>query len=91
MFAASVSPATADAWDGKTMIDKVSIAPWSMVNVLNQCEQQLGNPDGSYKSSATFDLQPGSSERVLAQGFSRHPNAGPAGTQNIDQPFNLFL
>lgn len=79
---ANVSPATADSWDGATMIDTVTIKPWSLSRILQQCEQHLKKADGSYKASAVFNLQPGASERVRAQGVSIPPGAPPSNTQS---------
>lgn len=79
---ASVSPATADSWNGQTMIDKVSIAPWSINRVLQQCEQHLRNPDGTYKTSAVFNLQPNLTERVKVDGHCRLPGAPPSNTES---------
>lgn len=80
---ASVSPATADSWDGKTMIDKVTVKPWSMVRVLAQCEQQLRKPDGTYRQTAVFNLKPNSTERVRAKGSCLLPGAPSSNTESF--------
>lgn len=53
---ASVTPASADQYDGKTIIDKVTLKPWQLSNVLQQCRTHMANGSG-WKSEATFDLQ----------------------------------
>ena len=37
----NVTPASADSWDGQTIIDKVTVSPWNMNHVLDQCIAQL--------------------------------------------------
>jgi hypothetical protein len=73
----SVTPAGADSWDGQTIIDKVTISPWNMNHVLEQCVAHLKQADGSYKSSATFDLEASLTELVRGKGIATFPNAPP--------------
>jgi hypothetical protein len=73
----SVTPAGADSWDGQTIIDKVTVSPWNMNHVLEQCVAHLKQPDGSFKSSATFDLEASSTEYVRGKGIATFPNAPP--------------
>jgi hypothetical protein len=72
-----VTPAGADKWDGQTIIDKVTVSPWNLNRVLQQCVQQLQQPDGSFKDSATFDLVADSTEVVRGKGIATPPNAPP--------------
>ncbi len=54
-----VTPNSADSYDGKTIVAKVSLKPWRLSSLLRQCREQMTNPDGSFKDSVTFDLQGG--------------------------------
>ncbi len=54
-----ITPASADYFDGKKIIAKVTISPWPLNNLLKQCREQLTNPDGTFKNSVTFDLEVG--------------------------------
>jgi hypothetical protein len=72
-----VTPASADTWDGQKLIDEVTLSPWSMSHVLQQCKQQLTNPDGTFKDSATFDLQANEVDQVRGKGICTFPNAPP--------------
>lgn len=85
---ATVTAATADSWNGTTMIDTVSVVPWSLNGILQQCEQQLKKPDGTYKQSAVFNLQPGISERVRAAGYHAAPGAPSSNTQSATATTN---
>lgn len=73
----SVTPAGADSWDGQTIIDKVTVSPWNMNHVLEQCVAHLQQADGSFKSSATFDLEASITEYVRGKGIATFPNAPP--------------
>ncbi|MCI0359530.1 MAG: hypothetical protein L0211_13720 [Planctomycetaceae bacterium] len=73
----NVTPGSADSWDGQTIIDKVTVSPWNMNHVLEQCIAQLTNPDGTFKDSATFDLQADVTELVRGKGIAAFPNAPP--------------
>ena len=73
----SVTPAGADSWDGQTIIDKVTVSPWNMNHVLEQCIAHLRQPDGTFKNSATFDLQADITEFVRGKGVATFPNAPP--------------
>jgi hypothetical protein len=72
-----VSTAGADSWDGKTLIDEVTVSPWNMNRVLQQCIDQLTNPDGTFKNSATFDLVASETEQIRGKGICKLPNAPP--------------
>jgi len=72
-----VTPAGADSWDGQTIIDKVTVSPWNMNHVLEQCIAHLEQPDGTFKDSATFDLQADITEFVRGKGICKFPNAPP--------------
>lgn len=72
-----VTPAGADSWDGQTIIDKVTVSPWNMNHVLEQCIAHLQQPDGTFKDSATFDLQADITEFVRGKGVATFPNAPP--------------
>ena len=72
-----VTPAGADSWDGQTLIDTVSLSPWNLNRVLQQCIDHLKQPDGSFKDSATFDLQADLTELVRGKGICAAPNAPP--------------
>jgi hypothetical protein len=72
-----ITPASADTWDGQKIIDEVTLSPWSLNHVLQQCKQQLTNPDGTFKDSATFDLQASEVEVVRGKGICTFPNAPP--------------
>ena len=72
-----VTPASADTWDGKKIIDEITLSPWNMNHVLQQCIQQLTNPDGTFKDSATFDLQADLTEVVRVKGICNVPSAPP--------------
>ncbi len=73
----SVTPASADSWDGQTIIDKVTVSPWNMNHVLEQCVAHLKQADGTFKSSATFDLEASVTELVRGKGIATFPNAPP--------------
>jgi hypothetical protein len=77
-----VTPASADSWDGQTIIDKVTVSPWNMNHVLEQCIAHLTNPDGTFKDSATFDLEAGLTEYVRGKGIATFPNAPPGGASS---------
>jgi hypothetical protein len=53
----SITPNSADSYDGRTIVDKVAIKPWNLISLLRQCREQMTNSDGSFKNSVTFDLQ----------------------------------
>ena len=72
-----VTPAGADSWDGQTIIDKVTVSPWNMSRVLQQCIAHLQNGDGTFKDSATFDLQADTTEVIRGNGIATPPNAPP--------------
>lgn len=72
-----VTPAGADSWDGQTIVDKVTVSPWNMSRVLQQCVAHLRNNDGTFKDSATFDLQADSTEVIRGNGIATPPNAPP--------------
>jgi hypothetical protein len=72
-----VSTAGADSWDGQTLIDEVTVSPWNMNRVLQQCIDHLSNPDGTFKNSATFDLVASETEQIRGKGICKHPNAPP--------------
>ena len=72
-----IAPASADTWDGQKIIDEVTLSPWNMNRVRQQCIQQLTNPDGTFKDSATFDLQADLVEVVRGKGICTPPNAPP--------------
>jgi|GEM_PF-5683601 len=73
----NVTPAGANSWDGQTMIDKVTVSPWNMNRVLQQCVDHLKKADGSFKDSATFDLQADLTEIVRGNASCKFPNAPP--------------
>jgi hypothetical protein len=75
----NVTPASADSWDGQTIIDKVTVSPWNMNHVREQCIAHLTKPDGTFKDSATFDLQPELTDLVRGKGIWNAPNAPPGG------------
>lgn len=77
-----VTPAGADSWDGQTIIDKVTVSPWNMNRVLQQCALQLQKADGTFKDSATFDLVADSTELVRGNGIASFPNAPPGGASS---------
>jgi hypothetical protein len=72
-----VSTAGADSWDGQTLIDEVTVSPWNMNRVLQQCIDHLTNPDGTFKDSATFDLVASETEQIRGKGICKYPNAPP--------------
>src|SRR5262245_27507697 len=72
-----VTTAGADSWDGQTLIDTVTLSPWNLNRVLQQCIDHLKQPDGSFKDSATFDLQADLTELVRGKGICTAPNAPP--------------
>lgn len=72
-----VTTAAADTWDGHQIIDEITLSPWDMNRVRQQCIQQLTNPDGTFKDSATFDLQANLTEVVRGKGICSFPNAPP--------------
>jgi hypothetical protein len=73
----NVNPASADSWDGQTIIDKVTVSPWNMNHVLQQCIDHLKQPDGTFKDTATFDLQADLTELVRGKGIWNAPSAPP--------------
>jgi len=73
----SVTPASADSWDGQTIIDKVTVSPWNMNHVLEQCIAHLDQGNGTFKNSATFDLEASLTEMVRGKGIATFPNAPP--------------
>jgi hypothetical protein len=72
-----VTPASADTWDGQTISDKVTVSPWNMNRVLQQCVDHLKNGDGTFKDSATFDLEADVTEVIRGNGSATFPNAPP--------------
>lgn len=79
-----VTTAGADSWDGKTLIDKVTVSPWNMNRVLQQCIAQLDNGDGTFKSSATFDLEADATEVIRGKGIAKFPNAPPGSASSLE-------
>jgi hypothetical protein len=79
-----VTTAGADSWDGKTLVDKVTVSPWNMNRVLQQCTAQLDNGDGTFKNSATFDLQADSTEIIRGKGIAKFPNAPPGSASSSE-------
>jgi hypothetical protein len=77
-----VTPASADSWDGQTIIDKVTVSPWNMNHVREQCIAHLTTPDGTFKDSATFDLQADLTELVRGSGIATFPSAPPGHASN---------
>ncbi len=82
----SITPTSADQWDGVTMIDKVMLNPWSLNNVLAQCKDHLTNGDGTFKNSATFTLLAGQLDSVKATGMYVY-----SGTSNVGSMSSLPL
>jgi hypothetical protein len=82
-----VTPAGADEWDGQTIIDKVTVSPWNMNRVLQQCIAQLDLGGGNFKDSATFDLVADSTEIVRGDGIAEHPNAPPGSAASFSGSF----
>ncbi|MCU0880529.1 MAG: hypothetical protein MUF06_22385 [Pirellulaceae bacterium] len=78
-----VTTAGADSWDGQTLIDEVTVSPWNMNRVLQQCIDHLSNPDGTFKNSATFDLVASETEYVRGKGICKHPNAPPGAASSF--------
>jgi hypothetical protein len=72
-----VTPAGADSWDGKTIIDKVTVSPWNMNHVLQQCVAHLQNGNDTFEDSATFDLEADSTETIRGNASAFFPNAPP--------------
>jgi hypothetical protein len=79
-----VTPAGADSWDGQTIIDKVTVSPWNMNRVLQQCVDQLKNGDGTFKDSATFDLEADSTEVIRGKGIAKFANAPPGNASSLE-------